>query len=221
MKEVKIKLFRFEELSEQAKDDAIKANPESFIQPEIDGVYFDFEESQDYFWKLTGFRLLSYSTIGFSYRNVELISEKDFCWYNWLESNEVKENLLLRWINHIVEDAENGMLIPARFERGGKTYISRTEKWVDDMPLTGTYSDFELIEPIKRLYYNPREIWKRDLNLAQVIHECYDESLKAMHNQINWYRTDEHIRESIKNLDVWFYEDGTLADDVLPYLQES
>jgi hypothetical protein len=180
MKTIEIKLFKFNELSEEAKQTA--------IDNYRNGPYFDD------FWGPD--RLASYKAAEKIYKDLRHIQEK------------IKGARLVAWIqnnlshlwtdtNRISKHADGKIknsYFQYKYDNPVRVKLSKVFKTnnLENCPLTGVCYDFDFLQPIIDFLRNPD---KNTTNLDLEI-PSYEEITQK---DFDWMNTDEYIIEEIEN----------------------
>lgn len=201
MKTIELKIYSFDELSEEAKEVAIENyrnnNTEVFWASENrdtmekfaelfpikvthweyggrgEGVDFHFT-ADDTIEELSGTRLATY--IWNNYRN-EIYKPKQY------------------WI---CQGHHNAVGMNAK-HRNSKIFLDRF-----GCPLTGYCMDDDIIAPLFDFMDKPT-----NQNFKELLEDCFDEWIKACNTDIEWQNSDEYITEELVNNGYEFEEDGT------------
>ncbi|MEO7047752.1 MAG: hypothetical protein ABI091_20810 [Ferruginibacter sp.] len=214
MRTIRTKVYKFNELSENAKDNAIErwrnSDNEMFWSNENrdsmkafadmlpitvkdwsyggrgEGVYFTFDE-RDEIEELTGQRLATY--LWNNYKN-EIYSKK------YLGDLNVKHCVYHNRIK--TKDYKNGNF--------GNAYYSAISIEKYNCPFTGYCMDNEILAPMYEFMDKPNN----RTNFKELIEECFDAWIKACNNDIDYQNSDEYIIEQIEANEYEFTQDGKM-----------
>lgn len=216
MKEIKVKLYEFSELSEQAKEVARNLYREnntddaSFIYDEarasvqvfhkIFGTKegnrnwleeIDFSRVKDQVLRLSGDRLQRY--IWNNYRN-DLWKGK----YRTVKTNDKK-------VIH------NRVKCSGPYKSGNYFNAYYSAVFVDDncCVLTGVCYDDSLLQPMYEFLNARPEGDVATTNFEELIEDCFSALKKDLENEEEYMNSDEHIDERLSDSDNMFMEDGT------------
>jgi len=190
MKTIEIKLYKFAELSEEAKQTAINN--------------YRYQDNDD-FWGPD--RLASYKAAEKIYKDLRHIQE------------EIKGARLVAWIqnnlshlwtdtNRISKHADGKIknsYFQYKYDNPVKVRLSKVFKTnnLDNCPLTGVCYDFDFLQPIIDFLRNPD---KHTTNLDLEI-PSYEEIAEK---DFDWMDSDEYISETIEANKYEFTEDGEI-----------
>lgn len=221
MKEVKVKLYKFEELSEEVRKSIVDKERWNVGYKTMDCYASDYEGTLKKFSELMG---------------VKVHYEVDYCGYHfffdfqndhafgnyWLDycisHEECTGKLLRRWLNNnfmpFALDAKKYYKYDAGYDREkhrwNKQRFSKIqrESW-DNCPLTGMCYDYEVMQPIVETLAKPIS---KSFSLKDLVEKCLGNLFSAWHEEYEyWCDTDSAIEEQLTNWNEGnlFYEDGT------------
>ena len=211
MKEFKIRLFKFEELSESAQSTICDKDREN-----VYGSYgavameSDAEERIDTlnaFCKLFGITYRidydhQYRFISWQFQDVDMNG------YDW-DADDITGKYLLRWLNRYYWQMRNHKTYSIQSsDKGQKTRVSRIlfqDK--DYFSFTGSCYDLDLFEKLYDWFEKPN--WT--ISLHDLFEDCFSHFMHLWSEEDDYRMSDEYIGEmiSINNPDAWYFEDGT------------
>lgn len=236
MKERKIKLYTFDELSDEVRNEM--AEKASFsVMDEHMTCFFnsDYESSLEAFEKETGFRAkdweVGYGVSCFSLESPDhhVLGEWDYPVY----AEECKGKLLWRWCRRFIDGNRDkkyyGKLVPcgeSEKHPAGWEYKKRRSKVLKEdieggwCPWTGCLTDCPLVEPIVDFYLNyHRGKFSGEYTLEDLMTDCLDKFFRAWRDEYECYgdNKDGCVEET---LSVWyddklFFADGTEFHGIL------
>lgn len=195
MKEAKIKLYKFEELSEESQKVVMDREREKIQEMANDAWDSEHRGTLEKFSEIFGIEV----------RNWE-VSE---CNHNyWLcfpddiyerDAKEVKGKYLLRFLNSIYFDIRSRRYYSGRFryDENGKAHsASRYSKiiWKEmECPLTGVCYDCDILEPIYKWHKNPD--WNK--SLYDLVDDCLESFFKQWENEMEQTGSDEYVKQEL------------------------
>ena len=216
MKEFKIRLFKFEELSESAKHSVCNKERESTYNFGTMAQETDAEErvaSLNAFCKTFGITYRidydhQYRFITWQFTDVDMNG------YDWTDE-DISGKYLLRWLNRYYYDIRTRKWLMVNCDKeknNGKSYKERYSKilWNDidyGCCFTGCCYDLDLVEKIAEWYKKPN--WS--ISLHDLFEDCFSHFMHLWSEEDDYRMSDEHIGEAIcANWDdKWYFEDGT------------
>ncbi len=186
--------YSFSELSEDAKQEAIKS------YHYIDAGYHWYDEwinSLKKFCDVTGINLINYNfqrggiTYNYYLNNIDLTDLKGLRLRAWL-------------INNWLPKFEKGKFIIKFIGANLKSYHSKCQTEIS-CPLTGYCGDMSLIEPILEFINKPN-----DSNLEDVINECMSRFQKEFCADMEYQDSDKYVSEHIEANEYEFLESGKI-----------
>lgn len=224
MKEVKIKLFEFDELSEKVRKSLIEKERwdlgdramECYSDErqgtlnafeEVFGVHLEYQVDYCEYWCRLKF---DDDAIFSGYKNGE---------YFEILAEEVSGKLLLRYLNSKFLDLHYPKKFWGKFkwdENGKSLTKKRCSRilWEDCCPLTGVCYDEDILEPIREFLKKP----DMNLTLKDLLEKCTDKFI------LGWYKEWEYCCDNEEFLeeefgavheDDLFFEDGTRFQGIL------
>jgi hypothetical protein len=213
MKTIELKIFKFNELSEESKQYAIEKyrsnNEEFFWQSEwqdvlkkfcdifpiswshcdiYQGIDFDIK-CDDNIQELSGIRLMKYIQNNYS----------SFLWKGkYYKSFSYTNEKDLKHHNNIqTKQLSNGKYF--------QSFYSKIQK-ENSCVLTGFCGDDDILSPIYEFLKNPKE----SVTFADLLSDCLNSWLKGVRDDYEGQQTDEYISEHLDANDYDFTEDGEI-----------
>jgi len=216
MKTIEIQLYSFDELTEDAKSNAIRHYQNNILS--FDFIYSDAEKTVDAFcnafnvksgsrsWldcntsnidddvlNLKGFRLQKY--IWNNYQNT-LYKGK---FYNSIANNKILIHPCIKV--HYYDVSKGAICSSSNF------YYSRIQK-TNSCVLTGICYDNDLLSPIYE-FLQKRDFSNCSTSFDDLLRECFYNLKKSIENEIDYRNSDEAIIEDLEANDYDFLKDGT------------
>jgi hypothetical protein len=237
MKERKIKLYTFDELSDEVRNE--KAEKASFSVMDEHMIFSsnsDYESSLEAFEKATGFRAKD-RVVGYN-KGYFSVQSPDFgVLQNLYEDpvfpEECKGKLLWRWCRRFIDENRERKYYSKFFycekseehPNGWKLKVRRSKVLKEDIeggwcPWTGCFTDCPLVEPIVDFYLNyHRGKFSEEYTLEDLITDCLDKFFRMWRDEYEYYgdNKDNCVEET---LSVWydsklFFADGTEFHGIL------
>ena len=205
MKEIKLKIFSFSELSETAKDKAIsdKRNSDSeyFWTDEwrgtINAFCKQFGITAD--WSIGGGRY-SYARIASNNNDDEVMELSGKRLYTYLVNNY--ESL---FFEHKPYGEYKKRATGYGYKRRSRVLFQKTS-----CPLTGYCGDESILGPLREFIDGP-EIFEK--TFIELLESCLDSWAEDFKNDIEYQDSDEFISQELEENEVCFLEDGTVWDE--------
>lgn len=224
MKEFKIKLFKFDELSEKVRksliekerwdlgDRAMAYNSDDRqgtlnAFEKVFGVHLEYQVNYCGHWCHLNF---DDDAIFSGYKNGE---------YFEILAEEVSGKLLLRYLNSKFLDLHYPKKSWGKYKMGenGK-YHAKTRRskilWEDCCPLTGVCYDEDILNPIREYLKKP----DMNLTLKDLLEECADKFILEWHKEWEYCCDNEKfLEEEFENAheDDLYFKDGTIFQGIL------
>lgn len=229
MKEVKVKLYKFEELAEEVRKQIAEKESFEVMEFVMDCHNSEWEGSLKHFENATGFDARNWE-VGYGTNSFRTESPDEYVTgtYDYpIYAEDCKGKLLFRWCCRFIEDNRNGkyygILIPHAKDSehpAGLEHIKRYSKVLGEpieggwCPWTGVCTDCSLVEPIVDFYLNyHRGKFSEDYSLEDLIDDCLEKFFDEWQSEYDAYGDNENgcVEEHIEiNSDgELFYEDGT------------
>ena len=214
MKEYKVKLFTFNELSDNAKSrvcDRERENTYNYGVMDQESTAYERMDTIKAFCDLFGIKYdVDYDH---QYRFIKWhFNDVDMNGYEWCD-DDIKGKYLLRWFNRYYYEIRSRKYYhhSFRYDENGK-YIGSNHRysriqWIDgNCALTGVCYDEDLLQPIYDWYKNPD--W--DITLHDLIDNCFSRFMESWENEDDYLMSDEHISEMISANcpDSLYFENG-------------
>lgn len=234
MKEITIKLYEFDELSEEVRKKIADNQSFKVMESVMDCHNSEYEDSLNHFEDATGFNVKNWE-VGYGTSNYRIESQGiimgtyDFPIY----AEECRGKLLFRWCRDFIDNNKKGKyygkLIPHEKDRNhpaGLEHIKRYSKVLSEpieggwCPWTGVCTDCPLVEPIVDFYLNfHRGKFTENYSLEDLIEDCVCKFFGEWRSEYEYYgnnkdnSVEEHI--SINSVGDLYYENGTLFNGIL------
>ena len=223
MKEVKIKLYTFDELEEKIQDIIIEQN--QYKHDFAEDYYSDWEATLKAFEKLTCVKVKNWSvdSCSYDYRfEFTMLTYIPDGFLHEVDGEKIKGKLLWRWIMNNVWDNIFPRKEYYKFESGYNREKKRCpkqrmshifrENW-DNCVLTGVCYDYDILKPIADYLSNP---YKEDYTLYDLVTDCLDNFFTAWKNEIEYCNSYKGIKEWMLECDTdEYYANGKVFDGVL------
>lgn len=225
MKTVTINLFKFNELSETAKE---RVRSEWREHDSFDAWDSEWQATMEEFCKICGIEVHNWKVSEWmydyrirydDYHPIYEVYDKNNDVWESVYDEELSGKLLFRYVNNnIIPRLMKGKYHSVWYtdENSKQTYKKRRSKVVIETepekgtcPMTGYCGDCDVIEPLMKYYRN----WAKypdDYTFADLMEECIDALFKAWQNDIEWQMSDECVDENIESNwgDNWYDENG-------------
>lgn len=221
MKQLKINVFSFDELSKEVQDKIIERERWNVMDSNMECLNSEFDDTLKEFEKITDSYVSSYEVgyCGYDFGRVR----SDKCAFDEFDLETLSGKLLFRYIsNEIMPYIQRGKYYStcgAYDENGKYTYKQRRSKVLiegfDGCPLTGVCYDNFVLKPLFDYYHNWARPEYRDLTFCDVMERCYDSLFKTLHEEYEYYASDEAVREYLSEQDNYYYEDGTECEGLI------
>ena len=221
MKEVKVKLYKFEELSDEVKKSIVDKERWDVCHATMEGYASDYQSTLEKFAELMGIKVTSWSVDYCDY-NFSFKFKSDYafgdCWSCfWIYNEQCTGKLLRRWLNN---NFLPRALKPKLFVKYSAGYDKEKHRWNkhryskiqrerwDNCPLTGMIYDCSVMEVVMEVLAKPIP---ETYSLEDLIEDCLDKFFKDWQGEYEYWASDEGVKEQITNWyeDQLFYEDGT------------
>lgn len=211
MKELKINVFSFAELSKEVQDKVIERERWNVMDSVMECNCLEFQKALDEFQKITDSYVSSYQVDYCGCRFGKVRSDKIV--YDDFDLEDLKGKLLFRYIdNEIMPYLQRGKFYSTYDKGNYAKFKSRRSRIImesfDGCPLTGVMYDYIVLKPLFDYYYNWARPEYRNLTFCDVMEECYAKLFDALHEEYQYYASDEAVREELLNREDEYYEDG-------------
>jgi hypothetical protein len=216
MKGFKIRLFKFEELSEDAKRricDKERESTDNF------GTLAQQDDAEERIDTLNAFCKLFDITYRIDYDHQHRFiswqfKDVDMNGYDW-SADDISGKYLLRWLNRYyyqIRTRKWFMVNCDKEKNNGKSYKERYSKiiWKDidyGCCFTGCCYDLNILWRIHEWYKKPN--WT--ISLHDLFEDCFSDFMHSWEKEDDYRMSDEHIGDMISNnwYDKWYFADGT------------
>lgn len=211
MKQVTIRLYKFEELSEESKAKVIEREREQIQQWGIDAWDSEHRATLEKFEAIFDVNVRHWEVNDYSH-NYQFTFNNDF--YG-MDASEITGKYLLRFLNSIYYDVRSGKYFSCgqRYDENGKFHYSCKHSkilWEEfNCPLTGVCYDNDILKPIWDWHKKPN--W--NLSLENLVDECLESFFSQWEQEMLYCGSDEYciqeLTESSVYEDALYFEDGT------------
>lgn len=210
MREVKCKLYKFEELSEEAQKKVIDRERDDIQRLHIDAWESEYRDSLKEFCELFGIDVRHWEVDSCSYdyrfRFKNDVYERD--------AEDVTGKYLARFMRDIHKYVFKGKYLSSKGHLGedgkwvyGKSKNSKILLVDYDCPLTGYCGDNFILHPVWEWFKKP----DYNKSLYDLVDDCLDSFFKEWRDDMESGGTDEYVREELlTDEDEIYCEDGTL-----------
>lgn len=219
MKEVKCKLFQFEELEKEVQ---LKLIEQERFDLGYGAMEFYSDERQvtlEEFEKVFNVTVRYEVDYGGSFCRMEFDDEKIYSGYDkdgdYIEilPEEISQKLLIRYLNAKWLDLHFPKKYwgQFKFDENGKSLTKkRTSRiqWDDCCPLTGTCYDEDILEPIRKYLIKP----DKSTTLKDLLEDCVYKFIQSWHEDYKYFcDNDDFLIEEFERIHdgELFFEDGT------------
>ena len=198
MKEITVKLYRFEELNEDVQKEVIEnwRNDDYFEATDVERTLEAFEN-------MTGIRV-RYKYDSYS-GHISFTSDFDD---DILELSGIR---LMKYVaNNFFDDIHEGKYFGTiRIENNKYVVKSRHSRIIfsRDCPLTGVCFDIDILEPMYDVL-DGKHVDSVNFTFNDMIEECLESWLKSSIAEYEYWLSKEYIREEIEANDYYFTENG-------------
>lgn len=211
MKELKINVFSFEELSKEIQDKVIERERWNIMDSVMECHCMEFQKTLEEFQKITDSYVNSYEVDYCGCRFGKVRSDKIV--YGDFDLEDLSGKLLFRYIsNEIMPYLQRGKNYYTYVNGNYAKLKSRRSRIVmedfEGCPLTGVYYDYVVLEHLFDYYYNWARPEYRNLTFCDVMGKCYAKLFDDLYEEYQYYASDEAVREELLNREEEYYEDG-------------
>lgn len=216
MKEVKCKLYKFEELSEKSQKVVMDRERDSIQQDGIDAWDSEHRDTLEKFSNIFGIKVYDWEVSSYNHRYCFHFIDDVYD----VDAVYVKGKYLLRFLNSIYFDIRSRKYYSCshRYDENGEYHYShRYSKilWVNNnCPLTGVCYDCDILKPIYDWHKNPD--WNKSLYF--LVDECLEEFFSAWEKECAYCGSDEYVKQELTESsvyeDVLYFENGTVFDGI-------
>ena len=221
MKEVKTKLYSFDELKEEIQDIIIAE--QQYHRDFAEGYYAEYEETLGAFEELMGIKVKNWSvdSCNYTYCVEYAISAYSDGYYHDVDGEEITGKYLWRYImNNVWDDMfprKEFYLFDAGYDREKKRWNKQRyskvirQEW-DECVLTGVCYDCDILEPIAKYLSKP---YSGSYNLDDLVHDCLDNFFSAWQHDIEYCNSYEGVKEWLTECDGHeYFENGKVFNGV-------
>ncbi len=211
MKEMNVKLYSFDELSEEAKEKVRNNLRADVYIVESHCTWNDAEDTLQKFCYFFDVECSDYEVDVFNYYSGR-INVKGY-WGDDSEISELNGRHLRRRINQIVENfiMKPKVYYSRNYYKTGKKRQSRITEVFTGYELTGMCYDCDILEPVMKYYRGEMKVGD-SFTYKDLMEECIDNFFSAIQKEFEYYYSDEGVDEFIKNnYDDEFLKSGALA----------
>lgn len=216
MKEVKCKLYKFEELSEKSQKVVMDRERDSIQQNGIDAWDSEHRDTLEKFSNIFGIKVYDWEVSSYNHRYCFHFIDDVYD----VDAVYVKGKYLLRFLNSIYFDIRSRKYYSCghRYDEDGEYHYShRYSKilWVNNnCPLTGVCYDCDILKPIYDWHKKPD--WNKSLYF--LVDECLEEFFSAWEKECAYCGSDEYVKQELTESsvyeDVLYFENGTVFDGI-------
>ncbi len=197
MKEVTLKLYKFDELDESAQRKVMDNNRDAIQADAMECYGYEYRDTLEKFSEVFGITVSEWEVSDY-YHNFRF-DFKDAI-YDWLDgclyAEDVSGKLLLRYLN--------GIHIKKAYSKN--KYVQPFDQNAD-CPLTGMCYDYEILQPIVDWYKKP----DYGITLYELIKSCLENFFQAWQDEYEYCRGDEFVRQELSESSA--YEDALYTSD--------
>ena len=214
MKTIEIKLYKFEELSEEAKQTAISEYRGKGIDTQY--MYDEAYESVKAFNELFGLREGNRSWLDFDTTNIDVpvYEMEGLRLRTWLMNNVWSEIFTPKWIASIETASSTAMVkhnrVKPKLLSNGVVYNPYYSGYQLECscPFTGLCYDMDLLDPVLNfIAYKSPECFNR-MDFDDLLTECFSTLKNTLESEVEYANSDEAIEEAIEANDYDFTEYG-------------
>lgn len=107
--------------------------------------------------------------------------------------------------NHEYREVAHPMLKTIKLSNGKYFHVVQSRIQYDQAMPTGVYTDYNIRKPLYDFLKKPRDITFYDL-----LNDCLQEWLYTFQKDIEYYYSDENIKDTIESNNYWFNESGEI-----------
>lgn len=224
METINLNLYKFDELSEEAKQKVIEEERWNIMGQCMNAYGDDYKKTIQTFEDLTDTEIydwrVGYETYNFRFRFKynDPIYEHPIDYKSNIYPEELCGKLLFRYINNnIMPYITKGRYFSTlgKYVDGEYKYRSKYSRvmfdYKDSCPLTGACYDLYILKPMID-YYNAWCTYPEDFSLEDLIRQCYDNFFDSWHEEYRyWADNEDAIREELHHNqyeDQLYYENG-------------
>jgi len=210
MRQETITLYKFDELSKEAREKAIESLTEILAQSADEGDNSEYEDALQEIEKAFGIKVTNYC-VG-SYRLYDFnFKFTDSRWKNWDWDDITEKNdpsLLLRYFNEVDNYCRKGKYYSIDYYKDGKySYKRRYSKVIFpeySCMLTGTWCTNAVDDVMNNFW----DYYRKGFSVREFINEMLDKFFSYWEEDLNYHWSREYIEEEIEAADFEFTENG-------------
>lgn len=227
MKEVKVKLYKFEELPDKVRQEIVEKESFKVMDDVMTDLSSEFVETLKHFESATEFSAKHWE-VGYG-GNSYSVDSPDFVMgtYDYpISPEDCKGKLLFRWCLHFIENYRKGKYYgklvhceKSKEHPASLRHVKRHSKVFAEpivggwCPFTGVSTDCSIVEPIAYFYLNyHRGKFSENYSLKDLMEDCFLKFFSEWQSDYDYYGDDEDgcvERELIEMYsDELFYENG-------------
>ena len=221
MKEVKTKLYSFDELKEEIQDIIIAE--QQYHRGFAEVYYAEYEETLGAFEELMGINVTNWSVNSccYNYRVEYAISAYSDGYYHDVDGEEITGKYLWRYI---MNNVWNDMFPRKKFYNYNAGYNRDEKRWHkqryskvireqwDNCVLTGVCYDYDILKPIADYLSKPIN---DNYTLENLVHDCLDNFFSAWQHEIEYCNSYEGVKEWLLEFDDnEYFENGKVFNGV-------
>lgn len=203
MRKIGVEIFKYEELSDRAKNRAYNNYVANFDYPWNDDNQASLDKFCYYFdVKIKDMRIdYAYQRCDFTLNVDEQVEE--------LKGLRLHTYIMNNYYDYIHKGRYYSV---GHYENGKYQYKCRYSKVIPsrDCVLTGYCMDDEILGTMYKFIDYPTE-FDSDITLYDLIDMCLDDYMKAVNDDYESMISEEYFIEKVKEEDIDFYEDGEVA----------
>ena len=197
MRTIERKIYRYDELSEQAKEVAIESMREKISGAIIESESYDYRNTLDEIENIFGVKVYDWSVNEYnSYFRFEFTHID--------EEIENEPRLLLRYLNTnvlpCIDNAKRYYSKTAKASRKSRILYTKSYEYC----LTGCWCDYAVDNALN----NIKQSIKDKINAREFVNSILEDFFKQWQNDYEYSTSDECIAEGIEANDYEFYENG-------------
>lgn len=211
MKEVRIKLYHFDELSEDAKKVVRDRERERIQQWGIDAWDSEHKETLKKFCEIFNVKVYDWEVSDYNH-DYRFKFTQDF--YD-ISADKVTGRYLLRFLNSIYYDIRSRKYFSCgqHYDENGKFHYSHRHSrimWEEyNCPLTGVCYDNDILDPIWKWHKKPNF----GISLYELVDDCLESFFSTWQNECEYCGSDEYVEQELIESGVYedtlWYSDGT------------
>ncbi len=203
MKEIKIQLYKFDELSPDVRKKIAEENSFEIMGFAMDGHNSEYEGSLACFENETGFKAANWEVGYYTHRFLVRVPAEHIMgtWRYPIYAQDCEGKLLWRWCRDFIDRNRRGKMVLCRKKR--VFYCSKHSKEMRSKvhmepieggwcPWTGCCTDCALVEPIVDFYLNyHRGKFPEHYDLEDLINDCLEKFFDEWESEYNAYGNNE------------------------------